>query len=480
MKRLFAILPALAFTLALQPPANAVEQTQPPKRASGMLAFVGGMLITGHGGQPIHHSVVLVENEIIKAIGTVDSLKVPAGARVIDARGKTVMPGLIDMHSHSDIVGAGVYDSRFFGAAPVVPEGGWHPLSKARFKEFVGASEKHQLMAGVTMAREVGGFLDADLYIRDAINRGEIQGSRRLVSGPWINYGDPALTDKLFHTINVNTAEGARAAAINLLDVHKVDLIKAYNNLEAGMVKAIVEEAHKRGKHVASHVRGHADLAMRIAAGIDSMEHMGATTGDRYTAETLDLLASSRLAVVPTLNVGLVYKETEEFPERLEDPAALAFFPTEFADLIRRSARDYTNLRYFDGAKTANKGRTQARFKQLLDAGVRILMGTEAGTPLNFHSTAAAREMVWMNRLGMDPMDVIVASTRAPAQFLRMDQKYGSIEVGKVADIIAVDGNPLFDMAVMHRVSVVVRDGIVFKGDAATAGTPRTATSRFP
>ena len=85
-----------------------------------------------------------------------------------------------------------------------------------------------------------------------------------------------------------------------------------------------------------------------------------------------------------------------------------------------------------------------------------------------------------MNRLGMDPMDVIVASTRAPAQFLRMDQKYGSIEVGKVADIIAVDGNPLFDMAVMHRVSVVVRDGIVFKGDAAAAGTPRTATSRFP
>ena len=260
------------------------------------------------------------------------------------------------MHSHSDIVGAGVYDERFFGAAPAVPEGGWHPLSKARFKEFVGASEKHQLMAGVTMAREVGGFLDADLYIRDAINRGEIQGSRRIVSGPWINYGDPALTDKLFHTINVNTVEGARAAAIDLLDVHKVDLIKAYNNLQEGMVKAIVEEAHKRGKHVASHVRGHADLAMRVAAGIDSMEHMGATTGDRYTQETLDLLTSSRLAVVPTLNVGLVYKETEEFPERLEDPAALAFFPTEFADLIRRSTRDYTTLRYFDGAKTGNKG----------------------------------------------------------------------------------------------------------------------------
>ena len=423
MRRFLSILPALMLTLGLQPSAVEVQQPQPTKRASGMLAIVGGMLINGHGGKPIHHSVVLVETDTIKAIGTVDSLKVPAGARVIDARGKTVMPGLIDMHSHSDIVGAGVYDSRFFGAAPVVPEGGWHPLAKTRFKEFVSASEKHQLMAGVTMAREVGGFLDADLYIRDAINRGEIQGSRRLVSGPWINYGDPGLTEKLFHTINVNTVEGARAAAVNLLEVHKVDLIKAYNNLQEGMVKAIVEEAHKRGKHVASHVRGHADLAMRVAAGIDSMEHMGAATGDRYTHETLELLAASRLAVVPTLNVGLVYKETEEFPERLEDPAALAFFPAEFSDLIRRSARDYTTLRYFDGARTGNKGRTQARFKQLLDAGVRILMGTEAGTPLNFHSSAAAREMVWMNRLGMDAMDVIVASTRAPAQFLRMESK---------------------------------------------------------
>ena len=328
MKRLVAIFPALVLTLALQPPADAVEQAQPAKRASGMLALVGGMLITGHGGEPIHHSVVLVEKETIKAIGTVDSLKVPAGARVIDARGKTVMPGLIDMHSHSDIVGAGVYDSRFFGAAPVVPEGGWHPLSKARFKEFVGASEKHQLMAGVTMAREVGGFLDADLYIRDAINRGEIQGSRRLVSGPWINYGDPALTDKLFHTINVNTAEGARAAAINLLDVHKVDLIKAYNNLEAGMVKAIVEEAHKRGKHVASHVRGHADLAMRIAAGIDSMEHMGATTGDRYTAETLDLLASSRLAVGTDAERRIGLQGNGGVPGKARGPRRARVFPS--------------------------------------------------------------------------------------------------------------------------------------------------------
>lgn len=467
-------LPAMATVivgaLALAPAASA----QP--RGSGQLAIVGGMLIDGHGGKPIHNSVVLVENDTIKAIGTADTLQVPPGARVIDARGKTVMPGLIDLHSHSDIVGAGVYDNRFFGAAPVVPEGGWHPLAQKRFKEFAPAAEKHQLLAGVTMAREVGGFIETDLFIRDGINRGDFIGARRLVSGPWINFGDPTLTDKLFHTLNVNTTEGARQAAILLLDTHKVDLIKAYNNLTEDMVKAIVEEAHKRGKHVASHVSNADDLKMRIHAGIDSMEHMGGTTGGRYSQESLELMAERRLAVVPTLNVGLVYKETEEFPERLEAPEALRFFPADLADIIRRSARDFTHLRYFDGAKVENEGGTQARFKQLIDAGVRVLMGTEAGTPLNFHSSAAAREMVWMNRLGMSPMQVIVASTRGPAQFLRMDRKYGSIEVGKIADIIAVDGNPLHDMGVMHRVSVVIKDGVVHKGDAA-ARAPTTSSS---
>ena len=112
-----------------------------------------------------------------------------------------------------------------------------------------------------------------------------------------------------------------------------------------------------------------------------------------------------------------------------------------------------------------------------MDAGANILMGTESGTPLNFHTSAAAREMVWMNRLGMSNMNVIVASTRAPAQFLRMDNKYGSIEIGKIADIIMVDGNPLFDMSVMHHVSFVMKDGVIHKGSPPAQST-RTSSGQ--
>jgi imidazolonepropionase-like amidohydrolase len=423
---------------------------------------VGGMLIDGHGGAPIHHSVILIENDTIKAIGTVSTLEVPAGAKVIDARGKTVMPGLIDLHSHVDIVGAGVYDD-------------WHPVVKERFKEILPASEKHQLMAGVVIAREPGGFLESDLWVRDSINRGEIHGARRLVSGPYINYGDPKTGDSgphgtptgAYHHLNVNTPELAREAAIYLLDAG-VDLIKAYNRLTEPMVRAICEEVHKRGKHVAAHVHDDENLDMRLRAGIDSIEHLGvgrsgATT--RYKPETLELWAESRAPSMPCLSKYFVYRDTERFPERLEDPDALRFFPVKYQNMIRESIRNFSHLRYFDGRGETREDLPRL-FRQVLEAGIPIYLGTEAGTPLNFHANAAAREMIWMHRLGMPAMDVILASTRGPARFLRIEERYGSIQEGKIADVIAVDGNPLYDMDVMHNVSVVIKDGWVYKGTA--------------
>lgn len=460
--------PALGLLISLGPVSAWLdgETATDAQSGSATLAIVGGMLIDGHGGPPIHHSVVIVQGKTIAAVGTADSLPVPAGARVIDARGKTVLPGLIDMHAHSDIIGAGVYDE-------------WHPISKERFKEFVPAMEKHLLFSGVTTAREVGGFLETDLYIRDSINRGDFPGPRRFVSGPWINFGDPAEGEKRHHTVNVNTTEGARQAAVRLLDAG-VDLIKAYPNLTEEMVRAIVEEAHKRGKHVAAHADSVEDMRMRMRAGVDSVEHIGlgrsGADGASYTPEMLAHIAQSGIAIVPTLNVGLVYDETEAFPERLENPRELEFFPKEFQDLVRRSIRNYSHLRYFD-EKRRGGAHVPHLFKQLVDAGARILMGTEAGTPLNFHHSAAPREMVWMHRLGMPAMDVILASTRRPAQFLRMDRQIGSIEVGKLADIIAVDGNPLHSMAVLHQVSVVMKEGVVYKAPGVAA-TPTTTSRR--
>lgn len=462
------VITVAALTIGVSVPA-ATAQT----KLSGPIAIVGGMLVDGHGGRPVHDAVVVVEGSKITAIGTAGTLKPPAGATIVDGRGMTVLPGLIDLHCHVDIVGHGVYDE-------------WHPVAKARYKEVLPAESRDVLMSGVTVGREPGGFLETDLWVRDSINRGDFPGPRRLVAGPYISFGDPATGDsgphgdpnsRNAHYLMVNTPEGAREAAIYLLD-RGVDLLKAYNGLTEPMVRAITEEAHKRGKHVASHVTGAEDLKMRIRAGIDSVEHLGngraGASGNSYSPEILDLLARSGIPIVPTLNVGLVYEETEQFPGRIEDPAALPGLPADLQDMVRTSLRNYSHLRYFDSKRAANPD-LRRLFRQLLDAGVNILMGSEAGTPLNFHASAAAREMVWMNRLGMDPMAVIVASTRGPARFLKMDDRYGSIEVGKVADIIMVDGNPLQDMAVMHRVGFVMKEGVVYKGGSDPA-MQRTTT----
>src|SRR5829696_8395546 len=135
------IIAAVAAVAAFSPQSGLVAEQSQRQGSQGSIAIVGAMLVDGHGGLPLHNSVVLVEGDKIKAIGTVDNLKPPTGAKIIDGRGKTVMPGLIDMHCHIDIVGHGVY-------------GEWHPFVKKRYKEILPGESKDLLMAGVTTGRE--------------------------------------------------------------------------------------------------------------------------------------------------------------------------------------------------------------------------------------------------------------------------------------------------------------------------------------
>src|SRR5207253_10732310 len=176
------------------------------------------------------------------AVGDEGRLAVPASARVVDANGLTVMPGLIDAHVHLDIMGHGEY----------VP---WHDSVRANYPEVMELSAAQALAHGVTTVRDAGGDLSASVRTRDRINRGDIPGPRLLISGGWIeNWPDEQAKRNYRHmNFNAHTVDEARQAARTLLD-GGVDFIKLYTGITLEQVKAVTEEAHKRGKRVSAHV----------------------------------------------------------------------------------------------------------------------------------------------------------------------------------------------------------------------------------
>ena len=194
---LVGALPALAQSKGAPPPAKAT------------LAIVGGMLIDGKGGEPLHRSVILIDGRKIVAVGTADSLKVPAGTKIIDASGQTVMGGLIDAHVHLDFLGHADYVKfhKDYSALGVVGE------------RIAAIAAKQLLMAGVTTAIDLGGAPATQIRIRDKINRGELVGPRMKVSGGWL-WNATEEQSAAHHRgmegylFNVHTTEGAREAIL--------------------------------------------------------------------------------------------------------------------------------------------------------------------------------------------------------------------------------------------------------------------------
>ncbi len=187
----WALALALAVFAAPPAPAQAQERT---------LALVGGMLLDGHDGPPLHHASVVIENEKIVAVGPMSEVKVPEGATVVDTRGRVMLPGLIDLHVHLIILGHGDYSR-------------WDPwiAQNELVEKVMEISAKQLLMAGITSAVDLGGTLKESLSVRDRINRGEIPGPRMWMAGPWITRDPGDYSDALPTQILVDTpGEAAR------------------------------------------------------------------------------------------------------------------------------------------------------------------------------------------------------------------------------------------------------------------------------
>lgn len=446
MTRIPLIVFALVMTATLTP-------ASPSAQSPRIKALVGGTLIDGFGGAPIRNSVIIIDGERIREVGQVGRLPVPAGAEIISTEGMSVLPGLWDMHVHLMINGHADYAH-------------WDKTYPAQFESVImPASARQLLMAGVTSARDLGAPLEASINVRNRINAGTLPGPTLYVSGPFIQK-TPYPGTEAFRW-GVEGADDARAKVAKLAAAG-VDCIKLIDQDQMTMdeVRAVVDEAHARGLMVVGHSHRPEEIRRGLAAGVDNFEHTGLSSAPEYPADIVSALAErtanmSRgpLYWTPTIEGLFNYEYLRDNPEQLDDPAWEVGLPPAIIDDIRKSIANPDRLPYFQ--LTPIRRPTLARkFKQLSDAGVVLLVGTDSGIPMKFHSSSTWRELdAWVNILGVSPMQAIRGATYWPSVAMKVDKDVGTVTPGKYADIIAVRGDVLRHIALLQRVDVVMKRG---------------------
>ncbi len=395
-------------------------------------AIKAGKLIDPKSGSISANQIILVEGDKIKALGS--NVAIPKEASVIDLSSYTVLPGLIDCHTH---VLLQPEDER--GFPPVISK------SQA-FRTVQGvAAAKKDLEAGFTTMRDLdsegAGF--ADVAIRDGINQGIISGPRLLVStlaltitaghmnntglNPDISIPDPAaLTD----------SRDAMIAEVRRQVKYGADWIKLYatgtlrhidpvtleplSQVSLEDVQAVVKEAARWRKDAAAHAYGGIGAKNAVLGGVRSIEH-----GMLLDDETLKLMVERGTYLCPTLAVYVSDERTS-------------------TDMRKRII-----------------ARHKETFQKAMKMGIKIAFGTDVGA---YEHGTSAREFKLMVEYGMKPIDAVRSATTTAAELLRMEKQIGTIEPGKYADIIAVEGNPAEDIGSLARVVFVMKEGKIYKG----------------
>jgi len=429
----------------------------PASSFAKVTALVGGRLIDGWGGAPVNNSVVLIDGERISAVGTVDTLPVPAGAEVIDCRGMSVLPGLWDSHVHTMLLGHADYDH-------------WDKTYTARFEKEIMPAAAHQLLvAGVTSAIDLGAPLEASISVRRRIARGEIPGPTLYVSGPFIQHAAYPGTEAFRWGVN-GPADGR--AKVKQLAAAGVDVIKLIDQdqMTEDEVAAVIDEAHQHHLMVVAHAHRPNEIRVGLKYGVDRFEHTGLATAPEYPADILQLIQerTAKMALgpmywCPTIEGFFNYEYQTGNPMHIEDTGWQLDVPADIVTDIKASLKHPGWLAYYQITPLRAKT-SAAKFAQLQKTGLVLLIGTDSGIPMKFHNQSTWREIdIWVNKLGVDPMTALRAATYWPAVSMKVDQNYGTVSEGKFADIIAVKGDVLRYIDLLQRVDVVIKHGQRYK-----------------
>ncbi len=405
-------------------------------QTSGRIAVRAGKLIDGKGGQPIADALIVIQGG--KIVSITPGGAPPAGAEVIDLSHATVLPGFIDAHTHillnGDVTSQEYEDQLLKMSIP------YRAILAAR-------NARIALDHGFTTLRdlETEGAMYADVDVKTAINRGEVPGPRMFVStramAPTGTYPLLGFSWELALPHGVQVVDGvdnARLAVREQIE-HGADWIKYYSdhgyfftpdgvlhshvNFRDDEARAIVEEAHRLGHHVAAHAIGSDGIAAALQAGVDSVEH-----GVGFTDALLDQAVSQGVYWCPTIAV-VAYVA----PGR-------------------------------GGAWNPMVEAEKKVFQKALQKHVKIVFGTDVGgfpwTQLN-----EAREFKYYVDYGMTPLEAIRTATATPAEMLGWGDRLGTIEPGKLADIVAVAGDALANITELENVRFVMKEGVVYRNE---------------
>lgn len=298
---------------------------------STRLALVGGMLLDGYGGAPVHHAAILIENNRIVAAGDASAVVIPPGTPIVDTRGETMMPGMIDLHAHLALMGHGDI-------------GAWFRWVERHHTEYpiehvMELSARQLLSAGITSAADLGAPLKDSVEVRDRIRAGKVPGPRLSVSGPWL-ISEAAIFPPLYQRIVHTPAEAARASEDNILG--GADVIKLHGGLTFEEYKAVVEVAHRHHVKVHAHLYEEQEMRDAFMAGVDVLQHVGSAGTPPYDPSLVKQIAGSGRPVVPTAAHRVwVLPATRGFPERLEDPELRREFPADIWAELQDSFREF-------------------------------------------------------------------------------------------------------------------------------------------
>jgi imidazolonepropionase-like amidohydrolase len=406
-----------------------------------------GHLIDGRAPSALDHAVILVDGERIKAVGT--SVPIPSGSTVIDLGSSTVLPGLIDSHTHILLQGdvtAEDYDGQL--------------LKESIPYRTIGATvaARTALLNGFTALRdlETEGAMYADVDVKTAIRRGVIPGPRLFVSTR--AFAPTGMYPLLGYSWELRVPEGVQIVdgadnirrAVREQIKYGADWIKYYSDRRYYMsegalhswvnftdeeAKALVDETHRLGHKVAAHAIGRDGIDAALRAGADSIEH-----GDGLDEALMDVMVRRGVYWCPTIFVGAYVA-----------PGRAAAGAPIWKEMVSLEA---------------------TAFAKALKKGVKIAFGTDAG---GFPWTEnEAKEFSYMVKYGMTPMQAIQSATSVAARLLDQQDNLGTIEAGKLADIIAVSGDPLKDITELERVRFVMKGGIVVKRELESTPAGQT------